>query len=777
MPDDADPVEWGEERAIADQREVLGSFGVRFDDLVQRDEPMSPAAPSTETLADLRDRGVVYEADGATWLRSSDYGDDKDRVLVKSDGEYTYLLPDIAYHRDKFSRSDRLINIWGADHHGYIARMKAAMAGARPRPRRARGRDHPDGRPAADGEPMKLSKRAGDIIELRDIVDEVGADAARFTYLLQSVDSRQTFDLAEVASRAWTTRSSTCRWRTPASGPSPARPPSRASSAARSPRSTSRCSATSASSTCCARCRPAARGGAIAARDRAPHRITTWVRELAGGRPRLLPRLLRHRRWRPARAHPGPALAGGVRPHRPRHRPRPARGLAPDRSAVSRPVPRHLLPDSAEVGTDGSCHRRLRRGRARRAFGTPLFVYDEAHLRARCREAVEAFGDGVAYATKAFLCRAMARLAHEEGMHLDVATGGELTVALAAGVPGERIVLHGNNKSDDELEAALDAGVGRIVVDSFDELDRLERLHAETGQVPPVLLRVTPGVEAHTHEFVATGQDDSKFGFTCRWAMPPAAVERATASPAVELVGIHAHIGSQVFRLDSFEQAVEAMAAVRAIRAGCPSCRSAAASASPTSRARRPRPSPSGAVVREACDAAGITARVTAEPGRAIAAAAGHHRLPGGHHQGAPGIRTYVSVDGGLSDNPRPVLYGSGYETFLPRRSTPSAPRWCGWWASTASPATCWCARPRVPEGLAVGDLLATPVTGAYGHSMGSNYNKVLRPAVVFVATARPAWWSDARPPTTSSPPTSADRRAQPHPQAPDRPAGRGAHP
>src|SRR5690606_14418378 len=128
------------------------------------------------------------------------------------------------------------------------------------------------------------------------------------------------------------------------------------------------------------------------------------------------------------------------------------------------------------------------------------FVYDEEQLRARCREAVAAFGDGVAYATKAFLCRAMARLAHEEGMHLDVASGGELAVALAAEVPAERIVLHGNNKSDEELAAARAAGVGRIVVDSFDELDRLEALHAADGIVPKVLLRITPGIEAHTHE-------------------------------------------------------------------------------------------------------------------------------------------------------------------------------------------------------------------------------------------------------------------------------------
>ena len=147
-------------------------------------------------------------------------------------------------------------------------------------------------------------------------------------------------------------------------------------------------------------------------------------------------------------------------------------------------------------------------------YGTPLFVYDEAHLRARCREAVAAFGDGVAYAAKAFLCTAMARLVHEEGMRIDVASGGELFVALKAGVPADRLVLHGNNKSDEELIQARDAGVGRIVVDSFDELERLRRLAGFGHPRPRVLLRLTPGVEAHTHEFIATGHEDVKFGFS-----------------------------------------------------------------------------------------------------------------------------------------------------------------------------------------------------------------------------------------------------------------------
>lgn len=199
MPDDADPVAWGEDRAIADQAEALAAFGVEFD-IWFRELDLVVSGAIDETLQDLRRLDRVYEEGGATWLRTSDAGDDKDRVLVKSDGELTYLMPDIAYHRDKFSRSDLLINVWGADHHGYVARMKAAVT--------ALGHDPTDLEVAIvqmvdlvkDGEPVKISKRSGNLVELRDVVDEVGADAARLTYLLQSLDSRQTVDLAVVAS-------------------------------------------------------------------------------------------------------------------------------------------------------------------------------------------------------------------------------------------------------------------------------------------------------------------------------------------------------------------------------------------------------------------------------------------------------------------------------------------------------------------------------------------------------------------------------------------------
>jgi diaminopimelate decarboxylase len=414
--------------------------------------------------------------------------------------------------------------------------------------------------------------------------------------------------------------------------------------------------------------------------------------------------------------------------------------LPPDPPAVpgTGALPRSLLPDSAEVDASGrlsiaGCDLLDLAER----FGTPLFVYDEAHLRARCREAVAAFGDGVAYATKAFLCRAMARLVHEEGMHLDVATEGELHVALAAGVPADRLVLHGNNKSASELARARAEGVGRIVLDSFDELERLAALHADDGVVPRVLVRVTPGVEAHTHEFVRTGQIDSKFGFGLASGGAARAVARAKDSPAVELVGVHMHIGSQVFVADFFHQAVEVVAPwVRELDLPELSIGGGLGVAYVEGE-EAPTITEWGTAVVEGCRAAGITARVSAEPGRAIVAQAALTLYTVGTMKEIPGVRTYLSVDGGMSDNPRPVLYGSGYEAFLPRATNAPRPREVTVVGKHCESGDVLVRDARVPADIAVGDVLATPVTGAYGHSMGSNYNKVTRPPVVFVADGR----------------------------------------
>ena len=408
------------------------------------------------------------------------------------------------------------------------------------------------------------------------------------------------------------------------------------------------------------------------------------------------------------------------------------------------PLPRHLLPDTAVVGADGRCSI----GGCdlldlADLFGTPLFVYDEAHLRARCREAVAAWGDGVAYATKAFLCVAMARLAFEEGMQLDVSTGGELHVALAAGVPPERLVLHGNNKSEDELRAALAIGVGRLVVDSFDEIDRLERLAPAVGARPRVLARLTPGIEAHTHQFVRTGQDDSKFGFTVRGGVAAEALarlHRLDEQGSVELVGVHAHIGSNVFSLCSFEQAAEVLASVAA-PLGLPELVVGGGLGVPYVQGEEAPTIASWAkVTKEALVAGGLdpAVRVTAEPGRSLVAGAAVTLYTVGTVKVLEGIRTYVAVDGGMSDNPRPVLYGSGYESFLPRATGADRPRAVRIVGKHCESGDVLVAEAFVPDDLAVGDVLATPVTGAYGHSMASTYNKVARPPVVFVADGVP---------------------------------------
>jgi diaminopimelate decarboxylase len=403
------------------------------------------------------------------------------------------------------------------------------------------------------------------------------------------------------------------------------------------------------------------------------------------------------------------------------------------------PVPISLLPDGAKV--DGAGHLAL--GGVDllelcQEVGTPVFVYDEEQLRQRCREAVAAWPGGVAYASKAFLCRAMARLVHDEGMAIDVSTGGEMHVALAAGVPAGRLVLHGNNKSMPELTRALEAGVGRIVVDSFDEIDRLERLAADGfphGR-PEALIRVTPGIEAHTHEYVMTGQHDSKFGFGLASGAASEAVDRLSRPDSpVNLIGLHVHIGSQIFALDSFEKAVAAVAEFFSPLGLQELCLGGGLGTSYVVGESAPSITEWASVIRAAARAAGISAavRLTAEPGRAIVAPAAVTCYTVGTVKVIPGVRTYVSVDGGMSDNPRPVLYGSGYEAFLVRAAAAERPRNVTIVGKHCESGDVIVRDAQVPADIAVGDILATPVTGAYGHSMASTYNKVPRPPVVFV--------------------------------------------
>ncbi|GAA4100680.1 diaminopimelate decarboxylase [Actinomadura miaoliensis] len=378
-------------------------------------------------------------------------------------------------------------------------------------------------------------------------------------------------------------------------------------------------------------------------------------------------------------------------------------------------------------------------------FGTPLFVYDEEDVRARAREYAAAFHDGdVHYAGKAFLCTAVARWLNEEGLGLDVCTGGELAVALAADFPVERITFHGSNKSLAELEKALDAGVGRIVVDSFEEIARLGYLAKERGVRPKVMVRVTTGVEAHTHEFIATAHDDQKFGFSRSTGAALEAVRRVLALSQLELVGLHSHIGSQIFDTDGFEVAAHRLAellvqirdehdlelpeldlgggyGIAYVTGDEPHDPKAIADSLRT-------------IVGRECRAYGLAMpRLTVEPGRAIVGPGGVTLYQVGTVKDVEGLRTYVSVDGGMSDNLRTALYGAEYTCTLASRSSDAAPmlsRLVGKHCESGDIVVrdLW-----LPEDLSAGDLVAVAATGAYCRSMASNYNHVPRPAVVAV--------------------------------------------
>jgi diaminopimelate decarboxylase len=370
-------------------------------------------------------------------------------------------------------------------------------------------------------------------------------------------------------------------------------------------------------------------------------------------------------------------------------------------------------------------------------YGTPLYIYDEWTLRQKCQQAVYAFGSGVAYASKAFLCGAMAQLAHAEGLSIDVASAGELFLCLRAGVPAAKLVFHGNNKSTQELTYALQQGVGRIVIDSLQELERLKRLSGFGYGKPKVLIRVTPGVDAHTHEFIATGHEDVKFGLSIKSGAATEAVIRARRDDSgVELVGIHAHVGSQVLNIESFEAVVEKLA-VFFMPLGLPELVIGGGLGVPyVNGDSAPSMNEWGEAVRKAKERAGISSSVHigVEPGRSIVAQAGMTLYRVGTIKDLPEIRTYVSVDGGMADNLRPMLYGAKYEAFLPRAVASERHKPIRLVGKHCESGDVLISEGWVPEDIKIGDVLAVPMTGAYGHAMSNNYNRLPKPAVVFVA-------------------------------------------
>ncbi len=390
-----------------------------------------------------------------------------------------------------------------------------------------------------------------------------------------------------------------------------------------------------------------------------------------------------------------------------------------------------------------------------REAGTALYVMDEQHIRNQLREYVKwtryHWRDvDVIYAGKAFLSVQMARIVEQEDCSLLCASGGELAYALRAEFPMERVQVHGNNKTDSELAECLDAGVGRLVVDSFFEMERLSALAEERGVTQAILIRVTPGIEADTHDFIQTGQEDSKFGFGLAEGLAMSAVKRALELPGIDLAGLHMHIGSQIFALHSFSAAIEvAVGFMRQIRDETGYAVRELDTGGGLGIAYGLPDEPStvkdyGKVIvdgiKEECEKHGLAVpKMMVEPGRSIVANAGVTLYTVGSIKEIPGIRTYVAVDGGMSDNIRTSLYGAHYEAIIankadqPREMVATvAGKHCESGDIVVHDAPLQCPEP--------GDVLCVCATGAYCQSMASNYNKQVRPGVVFVNDGTWRW-------------------------------------
>ena len=381
--------------------------------------------------------------------------------------------------------------------------------------------------------------------------------------------------------------------------------------------------------------------------------------------------------------------------------------------------------------------------------GTPVYLLDEQDFRARARAFREAFpGWRVFYAGKAFLCRRLVGWVMEEGLDLDVCSGGELAVALGGGAEPSRIGVHGNNKSVEELAAALEAGAGRIIVDSLDEIGRIEQLCAEHGWRARVMVRVNPGVEAHTHKYIATAHEDQKFGFSIANGQAMVALVRCFYSPHLELLGVHNHIGSQIFDTSGFEVAVRRTMKLMQQFTDATGTRleefdlgggfgiaytSADSPSSPASLAEEL----SGVVAHEARAFGVEPPRLSIEPGRAVVGPTTLALYTVGTIKtvdlDAGAQRVYVSVDGGMSDNIRPALYAAEYSAVLANRTSSAPPVLCRVVGKHCEAGDILVRDVFLPADIAPGDLVAVPGSGAYSREMASNYNHALRPGVVAV--------------------------------------------
>jgi diaminopimelate decarboxylase len=449
------------------------------------------------------------------------------------------------------------------------------------------------------------------------------------------------------------------------------------------------------------------------------------------------------------RAHPAGPLHGNIAPP-------PAAGPAPADLGVLDP---QVWPRSARR-VDGELELGGRRVTdLARAHGTPLFVLDEGDFRGRAADFADAFTDAdVHYASKAFLCGQVARWIADDGLHLDACSGNELAVALAAGFPAERIALHGNNKSLVELQLAVDAGIGHVVLDSFDEIDRLvplgEARVAAGGAPVSVLIRSTVGIEAHTHEFIATAHEDQKFGFSLATGDALTAAVRVIREPGLHLAGLHSHIGSQIFDTAGFEAAAHRVVGLLGqvhqatgevlgelnLGGGFGIAYLAEDDpVTPEDVAVKLR-----SVIAAECAALGLPVpRLAVEPGRAIAGPGTVTlyeigtikpvRLGASGAPGTPLVRNYVSVDGGMSDNIRTALYDASYTCVLANRSSDAPPALCRVVGKHCESGDVLVRDLWLPSDVQPGDLLAVAATGAYCWSMASNYNYLLKPPVVAV--------------------------------------------
>jgi diaminopimelate decarboxylase len=387
-------------------------------------------------------------------------------------------------------------------------------------------------------------------------------------------------------------------------------------------------------------------------------------------------------------------------------------------------------------------------------FGTPLFVYDQQQIVDNCRAYMQAFSSRlndfeVIYASKAFTCLAMCQLIADEGLSIDVASGGELQIALSSWFPPERIFVHGNANSEDELRRYVRSEVGHVVIDSLDEMEALNRIAAEQGRRQRVLLRITPGIEAHTHDFIQTGRLDSKFGFCLAEEIAQDAVEKTLAADHLELEGFHSHIGSQIFSTEPYIRTIQLITDfTRKCREKfgftCQLLDIGGGLGAVYTAEDIPVDidtlvdSLVGTIKNEMGRAGLEVPRIAVEPGRSIVANAGLTAYTVQSVKTIPGVRTYIAVDGGMSDNMRPMLYGAEYEALLASRPS-------GKPVMTATVAGKHCESgdllvkdARLPQ-TKPGDIMVTPATGAYGYSMANNYNGQPRPAVIFVRDGKAA--------------------------------------